>query len=119
MINTDLGKVVLLPTGNWDSTTTYSFLDFVYYNGKSYVAKKEVPIGVTTGNEEYWQILASPNNIQGIEKISTSDLVDTYRMTFADGGHYDYNITNGRSLYLNFEVSTTTGDLYVDFLGDE
>ena len=31
---------------------------------------------------------------------------------------FDYEITNGRSLYLNFEVSTTTGDLYVDFLED-
>lgn len=119
MITTDLGKVVLLPAGDWDNTKTYSFLDFVYYEGKSFVAKKEVPIGITTGNEQYWQLLASPSNIQNVEKISTSDLVDTYRMTFADGGYYDYNVTNGRSLYLNFEVSTTTGDLYVDFLGDE
>ena len=118
MISTDLGKVVLLPAGNWDSTTTYSFLDFVFYNGKSYVAKKDVPVGVTTGNTEYWQTLVSPSNIQSVNKISTSDLVDTYRMSFNGGGHYDFNVTNGRSLYYNFEVSVTTGDLYVEYLGD-
>ena len=119
MINTDLGRVVLLPAGDWNNTTNYNFLDFVYYNGESFVAKKEVPIGITTGNEEYWQKMTIKNGVQTVEKISTSDLVDTYRMTFSNGGYFDYNVTNGRSLYLNFEVSTTTGDLYVDFLGDD
>lgn len=119
---TNIGKVVLLPVGTWSSTTTYDFLDFVEYQGSSYVAKKNVPVGITTGNVEYWQLLAEKgnvgNSIDNIQKLSTSDIVDTYRINFTDGNHFDYEVTNGRSLYLNFEVSTTTGDLYVDFLED-
>ena len=118
MIETDLGKVVLLPVGNWNSTSTYSFLDIVASGGESFIAKKAVPAGTTTNDTEYWQVLASPNGISGIEKISTSDLVDTYRMSFDNGTHYDYQVTNGRSLYYNFEVSVTTGDLYVEYLGE-
>ena len=118
MIETDLGKVVLLPVGDWTATSTYNFLDFVYNNGESFVAKKEVPIGITTGNNEYWQKMATRNGVTGVQKISTSDLVDTYRMTFGDNTYFDYEVTNGRSLYYNFEVSVTTGDLYVEYLGD-
>ena len=59
------------------------------------------------------------NGINNVQKLSTSDIIDTYRINFSDGSHFDYEITNGRSLYLNFEVSTTTGELYVDFLGEE
>ena len=40
MIETDLGKVVLLPVGNWNSTSTYSFLDIVASGGESFIAKK-------------------------------------------------------------------------------
>lgn len=33
--------------------------------------------------------------ITSIAKVSTSGLVDTYRITYSDGAHYDYTITNG------------------------
>lgn len=54
----DAGRIGFLPRGEYDGNTTYDFLDFVYYNGASYVAKK-----LTVGHEpqesnEYWQILA-------------------------------------------------------------
>lgn len=55
----DAGRIGFVPRGNYDSTATYDFLDVVYYEGNSYVAKK-----LTTNNTpdeengEYWQILA-------------------------------------------------------------
>ena len=120
METTNLGKIVLLPVGTWTDTKTYNFLDFVEYQGSNYVAKKEIPLGIQLNNTEYWQLLAEKgeqgNSINNVQKISTSDIVDTYRINFSNGNYFDYEITNGRSLYLNFEVSTTTGDLYVDFL---
>ena len=35
------------------------------------------------------------NGISKIEKISTAGLVDTYRITFTNGTHKDYTVTNG------------------------
>ena len=57
MANINLGKVALTAAGEYDSTTTYEKLDIVNYQGSSYFAKKSVPVGTTTGNEEYWQLL--------------------------------------------------------------
>jgi hypothetical protein len=51
------GRVLLMPKGDYDSTTTYEMLDIVSYNGSSYIAK-----GTTTGNlptnTTYWQLSA-------------------------------------------------------------
>ena len=57
----DAGRIGFVIRGNYINTDTYDFLDVVYYDGASYVAKK-----LTTGNEpqesnEYWQILAKSN----------------------------------------------------------
>lgn len=38
---------------------------------------------------------AAGNGIAKIEKINTVDLVDTYRITFDDGGTFDYEVING------------------------
>lgn len=38
---------------------------------------------------------ADGNGIQNITKKSTSGLVDTYRITFTDGSHTDFTVTNG------------------------
>ncbi len=36
------------------------------------------------------------NGIANVSKIGTVGLVDTYRITFTDGSHYDYTVTNGQ-----------------------
>ena len=38
---------------------------------------------------------ATGNGISKIEKIGTAGLVDTYRITYTNGAHYDYTVTNG------------------------
>ena len=38
---------------------------------------------------------ATGNGIQSIAKIGTAGLVDTYRITYTNGSHYDYTVTNG------------------------
>ena len=57
-----IGKVVPIPQGNWDSTKSYTKLDIVYNNGKSYIARKNVPATTPlpegTNNTEFWQIIA-------------------------------------------------------------
>lgn len=44
--------------GFYDNTVTYDFLDVVYYNNSSYVAKKLTVGNEPNENNEYWQILA-------------------------------------------------------------
>lgn len=60
-----VAKMGFVPRGIYDNMATYDFLDFVYYSGNTYVAKK-----LTVGNEpqennEYWQIFAKG----GIEDV--------------------------------------------------
>ena len=49
------GRVLIIPKGNYDGTTTYDMLDLVYHNGTSWLAKKTV-IGIepSDANAEYW-----------------------------------------------------------------
>lgn len=47
------GRVAIVPQGDFDINTSYQRLDMVYYNGNSYVAKKDVS-GITPQNTEYW-----------------------------------------------------------------
>ena len=34
------GRVLMIPKGEYNSATTYEMLDFVYYQGRSYVCKQ-------------------------------------------------------------------------------
>lgn len=56
-IMNDAGRIGFVVKGTYDNTATYDFLDVVYYNNATYVAKK-----LTVGNEpqsssEFWQVL--------------------------------------------------------------
>ena len=50
------GRILIMPKGNYNSSTTYEMLDLVNYNGKSWLAKKtSVGIEPSDTNSEYWQ----------------------------------------------------------------
>ena len=60
MPNTVLGKVSVVPRGDYNASTTYYALDIVGYNGGSYLAMKEVT-GVTPSNDGVnWMQLSGP-----------------------------------------------------------
>ena len=49
------GRILIMPKGNYDSSATYEMLDFVFYNGTSWLAKKTVTgIEPSDANSEYW-----------------------------------------------------------------
>ena len=50
------GRVLMIPKGEYNSATTYGMLDFVYYQGRSYVCKQTSTGNVPT-NTTYWQAL--------------------------------------------------------------
>lgn len=54
----DAGIIGFVPRGEYNPTETYDFLQFVYFDGSSYVAKKETTGNTPAENNEFWQILA-------------------------------------------------------------
>ena len=60
MPNTVLGKVSVVPKGDYSASTTYYALDIVGYNGGSYLAMQQVT-GVTPSNDGVnWMQLSGP-----------------------------------------------------------
>ena len=57
----DLGKVCVTPVGIWSRDKSYERIDMVTcsYNNYSYIAKKDVPIGIDITNEDYWMRIGS------------------------------------------------------------
>ena len=49
------GRILIMPKGNYDASTTYEMLDLVYYNETSWLAKKTV-VGIepSDASSEYW-----------------------------------------------------------------
>lgn len=79
----NLGKVCLTPAGDWNRDKSYERIDVVTHpiTGRTYIAKKDVPAGVSIENQEYWQLIGSggfkDNNIIILSDINpdTNELV--------------------------------------------
>lgn len=99
MATTVLGKVSITPKGTWSDESAYAILDIVTYGGSSYLAKKAVPAGTELDNTEYWMSIANKgdtgNGIASIALISVLGLEKTYRITYTNGGHFDFVVTDG------------------------
>lgn len=61
----DAGRIGFLIRGDYDPLDTYEFLDIVYYNEASYVAKKTTTGNIPTDNDEYWQAFAKAKREAG------------------------------------------------------
>lgn len=92
----DAGRIGFLIKGNYSGTVTYNFLDVVYYNGSSYVAKKTAIGNIPAEDSEYWHIFAkgSQSPVTGVKGDKESE----YR-------HGDVNITSE-----NIGALSKTGD---------
>lgn len=54
----DAGRVLLMGKGDYNSGVTYNALDFVRYNGASWVCKVDGTVNVTPASGANWQVLA-------------------------------------------------------------
>ena len=54
------GRVLILPKGNYSSTTTYNMLDLVYNptDANSYICKQNNTKGKDPTNTTYWQLFS-------------------------------------------------------------
>ena len=103
------GKVLMIPKGDYDPTATYTMLDVVSYQGKSYVAKQ-----TTTGNAPtdttYWQLMI---DAQGHTiKDSTTAFPNRANLAF-DGFWVEDDSTNNATIIHKYApvplVSWSTG----------
>ena len=72
----NLGRVSIVPKGTWANLNPYTFLDTVSNLGNSYIAIKNVPIGIDILNTEYWQCLGTGGE-DGISPHITIGTVET------------------------------------------
>lgn len=101
MVTTVLGKVAVTPKGVWSNSVAYEKLDVVSYNGSSYLSVQNVPAATPLSNTNYWLLLAQKgdtgNGIASVAKTGTSDLTDTYTITYTDGSTDTFTVTNGEA----------------------
>ena len=63
------GRILIMPTGNYDSGATYEMLDLVFHGGASWVAKKTATgIEPSVANAEYWMLMCSGTDITALEQ---------------------------------------------------
>lgn len=108
-MSTSAGKVLMIPKGDYDATETYTMLDVVSYQGKSYVAK-QTTTGNAPTNTTYWQLMV---DAQGHTiKDSTTTFPNRANLVF-DGFYVEDDSTNNATIIHKNEpiplVSWSTG----------
>ena len=63
------GHVAIVPKGIWNADTQYEVCHLVEYDGSSYVAKAQPPVGTLPTDTSYWQVSAG-----GTKKASSGSL---------------------------------------------
>ena len=87
-MSTSAGRVLIIPKGEYNASTTYSMLDLVTYHGSSYVCK-QTSTGNLPTNTTYWQLSAQGNGSGG---HTIKDSTGT-SMTQRDGLQFEGGLT--------------------------
>lgn len=68
------GRILIMPKGEYNSSTTYEMLDLVKHNGKSWLAKKtSVGIEPSVANSEYWQDVVNYEHDKSVSSNSNKN----------------------------------------------
>lgn len=65
MAQQSIGKILLMPKGEYNSSTNYMMLDWVRYDGKAWVCKVNNTQGITPDEGTNWTVLAQDGNVSG------------------------------------------------------
>lgn len=76
MATYNLGRFILNPRGNYNSSTTYNKLDVVLYNGSSYICKSNNIMGISPIMTNSWQLLALAGQATMTEQ-QKQEIIDT------------------------------------------
>lgn len=86
-IKKSAGRLSPTPMGDYDDTTTYRRLDWVYYGGTTYICKKNNTLGIKPSDPERWQKII--------------DEIGDMKIIFTEAEQLE-NITNGDKLSIIF-----------------
>jgi len=108
-----LGKVGVVPKGNYNGATTYDKLDIVTYNGQSYMA-----LSTTTGNlptnTTYWQLLIE-KPIKGTDYYTAQEKTEMEQEVITAVEAYIPDVSNFITKDVNdltyYTLKTATGSL--------
>lgn len=103
------GRVLMIPKGEYNSATTYEMLDFVYYQGRSYVCKQTSTGNVPT-NTTYWQALT------GDASAEIQALTNEVHGNWSEGGKNLFKVT-ASSQTLGSIVFTVNADGTISAVG--
>lgn len=106
------GRVAFVGKGTYDAATTYNRLDFVTYEGSSYVAK-QTTVGNLPTDTSYWQLLAK-NGEAAYGTSSTAGATAAKVVTTVGG---DFILKNGANIMVKFANNDTAGSVTLNVDG--
>lgn len=65
------GQVAIVPKGVWNAETQYKVNNLVEYDGSSYVAKVQPPVGTLPSDTSYWQVSAAGTKKATADSLGT------------------------------------------------
>lgn len=65
------GQVAIVPKGEWNVGTQYKVNNLVSYDGSSYVAKVQPPVGTLPTDTSYWQVSAAGTKKATADSLGT------------------------------------------------
>ena len=65
------GQVAIVPNGVWNAETQYKVNNLVEYDGSSYVAKVQPPVGTLPTDTSYWQVSAAGTKKATADSLGT------------------------------------------------
>ena len=97
-----IGRILIIPKGNYDPATPYNSLDLVRYDSKSWLCKTDGIIGITPTEGTDWTLMTEDGTdgrgIVDIQRTGTdpsNPLKDIYTITYTDGTTSTFTVTNG------------------------
>lgn len=100
----DIGKVALLPRGEWDISTNYEVLDVVTYNNDVYVAWNNSTGQTPSNNSNYWKRM-----IKGADITLSVDTELNSESTNAVENRVIYAALQDKQGLLTFDSTPTSG----------
>ena len=110
-MSTSAGRVLIIPKGEYNASTTYSMLDLVTYQGSSYVCK-QTSTGNLPTNTTYWQLSAQGNGSGGhtIKDSTGTSMTQREGLQFDGGLTVSDDSTNDKTIVSASGLLSKTGD---------
>lgn len=70
MAATQVGRILLMPKGTYNASTTYNMLDWVRYSGEAWVCKVDGTVGITPVEGANWTLMASDGSAGGWSSLA-------------------------------------------------